>query len=87
MRLNDMGLKKGQMVAVKKNDDLTRPFLIENFVVFNPKVMQASFFTRRAIPTYVELTGRVTPQQEKVLEEAWPFMRQLIIKRWKKHAN
>lgn len=88
MRLDDMALKKGQMVAVKKNDDLTKPFLVENFVVFNPKVMQTSFLTRKAIPTYVELTGKVTPQQEEVLEKAWPVMREQIIRRWKKkHAN
>lgn len=81
---NDQGLKKGQLVAVKRNDDLARAFLVDNFVVVQAKSGVVVFYTRKAIPHYVALVNMDIPEDAIArLGHQWPTLRQEVIKAWK----
>jgi len=83
MLVNDQGFEAGALVAVKRNDDLASYFRLPNFTVFRPKLGTALFYTREAIPAYVELLGKPSVGQLESVEEKWPEVRRRIKQKWK----
>lgn len=83
MLIQDQGFEAGSLVAVKRNDDLASYFRLPNFTVFRPRMGAALFYTREAIPTYVELLGKPTAEQLASVEEKWPSVRRGIKQKWK----
>lgn len=87
MLVNDQGLKKGDKVAVKRNDDLAKYFLTPNFAVFRPKAERALFYTREAIPHYVKLLGNLSDHQLSKVEDAWPAEAKQLRLLWKRNKE
>lgn len=83
MLVDDQGFSKGDLVAVKRNDDLASYFCVPNFTVFRPKVRAALFYTRESIPIYVSLEGGLSPGQLDAVEVRWPEVKKSLKQKWK----
>lgn len=85
MLQNDRGLKKNDIVGVKRNDDLAKWFQSPNFTVFKPKNGEAAFYLREVIPHYVKLKRNATDSEVTKLEEAWADTALKLRKAWKRN--
>ena len=85
MLRDDRGLKKDDVIGVKKNDDLAEWFQQPNFTVFKLKNGEVAFYLREVIPEYVKLKPSITEKQSEALEEAWPDVAAKLRKAWKRN--
>jgi hypothetical protein len=83
MLRSDVGLKKGDKVVVKRNDDLTKWFLAPNWSVFSIKKDCAVFYVDKVLRFYVEPTSRLASEKEKQVDEQWEVVRKRLRKSWK----